>query len=319
MRSRLHILSYFSLLLVMALVVVGCKAKSTSQASTVTLQATEAAPISKEAATATHTPRPTPTSRPTMRPTSTPTATPPTTSTPTPAPPTETPSPAPTATPSPTATAGPELSLMSSVPKPPAVLASGVLKVLDDPTVGPPISVHVSANHALEGYRFRLSGTLRNDTAENYAALGVVATFYTSDGKRYGPIKAQSPCLLLTPGAECPFILEATAKDLVAVALHPEGAPTTRSSATLTLNGLGRYLDNVGYVHLTGRVTNPHPFAVKNVTISGVLLNGAGEIVNVGMSILVDAVAAKSSAPFDVTIKYVPYVGYRLYVQGEPQ
>ena len=61
-----------------------------------------------------------------------------------------------------------------------------------------------------------------------YAALGVVATFFTDDGSRYGPIKANVPCLLLAPGDECPFVIEAISKNLVSVILHPEGAPTNR-------------------------------------------------------------------------------------------
>ena len=103
------------------------------------------------------------------------------------------------------------------MPKPPGVVASGVLTLLDDPNIAPPLSVHVSANQALEGYRYRVSGVLRNDAVENYAALGVVATFFTDDGSRYGPIKANVPCLLLAPGDECPFVIEAISKNLVSV------------------------------------------------------------------------------------------------------
>jgi len=190
---------------------------------------------------------------------------------------------------------------------------------LDDANIAPPLSVHVSANQALEGYRFRVSGTLRNDATENYAGLGVVATFYTSDGSRYGPIKAAPACLLLAPGDECPFVIEATSKDLVSVMLHPEGHPTSRGAAPLTFNVTGRYQDAVGFVHLTGQVRNPNPFAVKNVTVNGALLNAQGEIVAVGMAMIIDPIAANGSATFDVAIGYAPYANYRLYVHGEPQ
>lgn len=241
-------------------------------------------------------------------------------------PPTETPEPddlAPTATieASPPA-ATPRSAAVPALPpvsKPPAVVASGALTLVDNPNVAPPLSIHVSANHALEGHRYRVSGVLRNDAGENYAALGVVATFYTDDGSRYGPVKTNVACLLLAPGDECPFIVEATSKNLVAVMLHPEGAPTSRAAAPLTFTVTGRYQDAIGYVHLVGRVRNANPFAVKNVTVNGALLNAQGEIVSVGMTILVDSIAANGSATFDVAIKYAPYATYRLYVQGEPQ
>jgi len=191
--------------------------------------------------------------------------------------------------------------------------------LIDDPDIAPPLSIHVSANQALEGYRYRVSGVLRNDAGENYAALGVVATFFTDDGLRYGPIKVNVTCLLLAPGDECPFIVEATSKKLVSVILHPEGTPTSRGAAPLAFTVTGRYWDVIDYVHLTGRVRNPNSFAVKNVTVNGALFNAQGEIVSTGMTILVDSIAANGSATFDVAIKYAPYANYRLYVHGELQ
>lgn len=326
MRSRFRVLSYLGLLLMMALVVTGCKSTTETLVPTEAVQATAAAPVA-EAPAVTNTPRPTPTSYPTMPPMSSPTPTFTPSPTPTAAPPTETPEVAeatstavpPTATPRAAAPKTATGSGLPSGPKPPGVVASGALTILDDPNIAPPLSVHVSANQALEGYRYRVSGTLRNDAAENYASLGVVATFFTDDGSRYGPIKANVACLLLTPGDECPFVVEATSKNLVSVILHPEGAPTSRGAAPLTFTVTGRYQDAVGYVHLSGRVNNANPFAVKNVTVNGALLNAQGEIVSTGMTILVDSIAANGSATFDVAIKYVPYANYRLYVQGEPQ
>lgn len=318
MRSRFCVFSCLGLLLM--ILVTGCKS-SEMPAPTEAVQATIAAPV-VEAPVVTNTPRPTPTSYPTMPPMSSPTPTFTPSPTPTAGPPTETPempeaTPTVTAEPTTTPRAGAVGSGLPALPRPPAVIASGVLALRDDPDVAPPLSIHVSANQALEGYRYRVSGVLRNDAGENYAALGVVATFYTPDGARYGPIKANVACLLLTPGDECPFVIEATSKNLVAVMLHPEGAPTSRVAAPLTFAVTGRYQDAVGYVHITGRVRNPNAYAVRNVTVNGALLNAQGEIVATGMTILVDSVAANGAATFDVAIKYEPYANYRLYVQGE--
>ncbi|MBN2391925.1 MAG: hypothetical protein JXR84_14450 [Anaerolineae bacterium] len=321
MRTRFRVLSYLGLLFVMTLIVTGCKSTPAISEPPDAPQATATAPAA-EAPAVTNTPRPTPTSYPTMPPMSSPTPT--STASPTPAAAADTPMPEfveatptavpPTATPRAAADSG-----LPAGPHPPAVVASGALTLLDDPNVAPPLSIHVSANQALEGYRYRVSGVLRNDAAENYAALGVVATFFTDDGSRYGPIKANVPCLLLAPGDACPFVIEATSKNLVSVILHPEGAPTDRGAAPLTVSATGRYQDAVGYVHLTGWVRNPNAYAVKNVTVNGALLNAQGEIVSTGMAILVDSIAANNSATFDVAIKYVPYATYCLYVQGEPQ
>jgi hypothetical protein len=324
MRSRLCFLSYLGLLLVMALIVTGCKSTPAPSEPSEAPQATATVPAVEAPAVA-NTPRPTPTSWPTMPPMSSPTPTStalPASSTPTAAPATATPefveatstAVPPTATPRAATGSG-----LPPMPKPPGVVASGVLTLLDDPNYAPPLSIHVSANQALEGYRYRISGVLRNDAAENYAALGVVATFFTDDGSRYGPIMANVPCLLLAPDDECPFVIEAISKNLVSVILHPEGAPTDRGAAPLSVSATGRYQDAVGYVHLTGWVRNPNAFAVKNVTVNGALLNAQGEIVSTGMAILVDSITANGSTTFDVAIKYVPYATYRLYIQGEPQ
>lgn len=328
MRFRLRNLFYLSLLLVMIVLAAGCRSTSETPAPTEVVQATTTAPV-VEAPAVTNTPRPTPTSHPTMPPMSSPTPISPVSPTPTEAPPMETPSPQtaeavdapPIVTPEPTATlrAAAVGSGLPAIPRPPAVVASGALTLLDDPNVAPPLSIHVSANQALEGHRYRVSGVLRNDADENYATLGVVATFFTDDGSRYGPIKANVTCLLLAPGEECPFVVEATSKNLVSVILHPEGAPTSRGAAPLTFTVTGRYQDVVGYVHLTGRVRNANPYVVKNVTVNGALLNAQGEIVSTGMTILVDSIAANGAATFDVVVKYVPYANYRLYVHGEPQ
>ncbi len=321
MRSRFYVV--FCLGLLLLILVTGCKSTTETPAPTEAVQTTAIAPV-VEAPLVTNTPRPTPTSYPTMPPMSSPTPTFTPSPTPTAGPPTETPD-MPEVTP--TVTAGPTgtpraVAVDSGLPplsKPPAVIASGVLVLRDDPDVAPPLSIHVSANQALEGYRYRVSGVLRNDAGENYASLGVVATFYTADGSRYGPIKANVACLLLTPGDECPFVIEATSKNLTSVMLHPEGAPTSRVAGPLTFTVTGRYQDAVGYVHITGRVRNPNAYAVKNITVNGALLNAQGEIVATGMTILVDSVAANGAAAFDVAIKYEPYANYRLYVQGEQQ
>lgn len=272
----------------------------------------------------TYTPYPTPSPEPTEAPA---TATPVPTETPT-----ETDTPAPTATatlpPAPTATERPETEPTEEAVQPPAppqpqpgsdVVAYDALTRLDDPTVAPPLTVLLSANHALAGYTYRISGLVRNDGTENYAGLSVIATFFTDEGRRHGPIPANVECPVLAPGEVCPFILDATAKNLTEFHLHPEGYPTERPSSPVDVISTGRYHDGVGFVHLTGRVTNPNPFPIKNVTVNGALLDARGEIVSLGTDLVLETLQPGESASFDVPVRGVPYTQTQLYVSGENQ
>ena len=125
--------------------------------------------------------------------------------------------------------------------------------------MAPPLDVTVSANRELPGYNFIITGLVRNAGSENYAGLGIVATFFRADGSRHGPIKVNLQCPVLIPGDACPFAVDANAKGLTEVMLHPEGYPTTRTTAQVNISGVGRSLDGIGYVHITGNVTNPNP------------------------------------------------------------
>lgn len=310
----------FILVFVLMFILAGCKsdtpaapAAETEAAATQALQdaAQGAAPA------ATNTPRPTSTPRPTRTPMPTATSTPEPTATPEPPTATPEPTPEPTATPSPTKT--PVSALPVVRPAAPKVLSTSAVEVLDDPNYGPPFSVHVSANYNLEGYRYLVSGVIRNDSTENYVELGIVATFFTDTGRRYGPIKVNAPCLLLAPGAECPFVVEALSKSLVSVILHPEGRPTDRTFAPVTVIGVGSYTDNIGYVHITGRVTNANPYAVKNATVTGALVDGNGSVVNVGSTVVVGSLEPNASAAFDIAISSARYSTYRLFTQAEPK
>jgi hypothetical protein len=198
------------------------------------------------------------------------------------------------------------------------VVAAPALVIRPDTSVAPPLSIELSANRELEGHRFKVSGLLRNDAAEPYTSLGVIATFYRSDGSRYGPIRARIQCPILGPGDVCPFIVEATDRDLTDVMLHPEGRPTDRRQPiSVELRTTGRYVDSIGYVHITGSVYNPNPVAAQDITINGVLLDN-GEIVSIGNDLILGPVDPGASARFDVMVRYVPYSQTRLYVQALP-
>ena len=72
----------------------------------------------------------------------------------------------------------------------------------------------------------------------------------------------------------------------------------------------------VSYVKLTGTATNAHPYAVKNVVISGTLLDANGQIVSMGKGI-VPRIEAGATANFSVYVEKQPYASYHLTVQAE--
>jgi hypothetical protein len=72
------------------------------------------------------------------------------------------------------------------------------------------------------------------------------------------------------------------------------------------------------HVRITGMAKNENPFKIKNVTVSGVLMDGSGQIVSVGAKyVLQQDIAPGASVRFDVRIEREPYVRYQLYAQAE--
>ena len=208
---------------------------------------------------------------------------------------------------------------LPTTPPPARVVSTSALVVLDDETPAPPLTVIVSMNRAFEGHRFRISGLVRNDGDGPYAGLWMNATFFRDDGSRYGPVRVNVQCPLLEPGDSCPFLLEAADKGITQVMLHPDGYPTDRRMVPVELRGVRRYQDALGYVHITGTVYNPNPVTVRDVTITGVLIDQLGEIVNVGVDLLVQPLESGASAPFEVLVRQAPYVRYELFVQALPR
>jgi hypothetical protein len=219
--------------------------------------------------------------------------------------------PTPTVQASPTKTA-------QTFPSSPRIVATNALKIVPNPDPGPPITVQISANHLLEGHTYRLSGTIRNDSDENYTGLSVIATFFLESGNRYGPIHESVKCLFLAPGATCPFVIKATTKFVTGVILHTTGRPTPRTPLAPEYWGVGYRIDSIGYVHITGTVHNQYTIPARHVTVVGSLVNAQGEIVNVNSTILLDAIPPGGTAPFEINVKYVPFRSVNITTNGEP-
>lgn len=93
---------------------------------------------------------------------------------------------------------------------------------------------------------------------------------------------------------------------------------TGRASAPVELSGVQLVDQGTGYLQIRGTATNSNPFEVKNVTVSGVLLDASGQIVSLGSTYVLQAdIEPGASVRFDLRIEKTPYVSYRLYAQAE--
>lgn len=261
--------------------------------------------------TPTETPAPTATPEPTATPA--PTDTPAPTATPEP---TDTPPEATATEPPPTATQSAGAAAPVAPPPPDNVVHNAALPIIPDADPAPPLTVIVTTNQALDGYRYRVAGLLRNDAAEPYTGLNVIVTFYRESGLHYGPIQANCACPVLAPGEVCPFIAEATSKTIAGVMFHPNGYATGRVPAPVTVSGIGRYTDGAGYVHLTGSISNPNAYAIKNTSLNGMLLDGEA-IVSLGTDLIIEVLEPGASARFDIPVKAVAYNNVRVYAHAE--
>jgi hypothetical protein len=183
----------------------------------------------------------------------------------------------------------------------------------------PPLAIQVSTLGIKANGAYKLTGTVRNDGAEVYGGIGVIATFFTDapPPNHHGPVEVYAACSLLAPGEARPFSLEIYAREYTAYHLHPEGAPVQyHIPASLALSDLSVRHDNFGYLHIMGTATNGNPFAVRDAHIWGTLIDAEGRIASVGMTLAPGQIAPGASAAFDVRIERAPYVRYEVQAQA---
>jgi hypothetical protein len=84
------------------------------------------------------------------------------------------------------------------------------------------------------------------------------------------------------------------------------------------LSNLALANDGLESVRITGTATNRNQYKVKNVVISGVLLDASGQIVSIGSTyVLEEDIVPGASVSFTARIQRQPYSRYRLYAQAE--
>jgi len=214
---------------------------------------------------------------------------------------------------------------------------------LPDTDPGPPFAVEISLNRVtpdplVETSRtYLVTGIVRNDGNETYAVSDILVTFYDAEGFRgvfepairegrivggewhwHGETNAEFAALLLAPGEEWPFLVAIVGQDMVSFLVHPDAAPTGRESASVELSGVQMVDTGLNYVRIRGTATNVSPFKVKNVIVSGALIDAGGQIVSVGSTFcLEEDVAPGASVRFDMRVEKESYARYRLYAQAE--
>jgi hypothetical protein len=233
---------------------------------------------------------------------------------------------------------GQELVIPGAVPgdQPVEAVPSSPLAQLPDTDPGPPLAVEVQAVRVMpaplleSSQRYQVTGIVRNDGVETHFVSRINVTFFDSDGFRgyiargskigdwHGATEAEFACLLLAPGEACPFVAEFTGQDIAAFLVHPDGGATGRQSAPVDLRDVSLSYDGPNIVRISGVASNPNPFAIKNVTVSGVTRDGEGAILAMGSAYVLRAgIGPGETVRFDVRIRNAAFETYQLYAQAE--
>jgi LysM repeat protein len=207
---------------------------------------------------------------------------------------------------------------------------------LPDRDPGPPFSVEITTNRTWpdpllpDSQTYQVAGIVRNDGTQTYAVSRINVTFFDEEGfrgyvarrsdlgERHGTTQARLDCLLLAPGETCPFVAEITSRNMAAFLVHPDAVPTGRESAPIMLSDVTLSYDGPNLVRISGTASNPSAYPIQNVIVSGVLLDGSGQIVRTGAAYLLrEEIGAGESVWFDVRVKREPFESYRLYARAE--
>lgn len=216
--------------------------------------------------------------------------------------------------------------------------APALTQVLDE-NPGPPFSVEVSLNLAapsplLDGLTvYTVSGLLRNDGDQVYAVNTVNFTFYDADGFRggfyrfpgrrygewieHGAMEATFDCMLLAPDEACPFIAEIAAYSMGSFYVHADAVVAEwRKPAPVEIWDTS-LVDQGSNVRISGTVHNPNDYAIKNVVVDSVLLDGNDQITSMGAAYYVLSIAPGASVPFTAMVPAEAYVTHGIYAQAE--
>ncbi len=221
-----------------------------------------------------------------------------------------------------------------------APAAAAALVQIPDTDPGPPFSVEISMNQAtpnplLAGSTiYKVTGLLRNDGDAVYAVNRVHITFFDASGFRgayhpfpqrrygeyiwHGAMEAEFNCMLLAPGETCPFTAEIAAYDMASFLVHADAVVAQwREPAQVEVQS-SELIDQGSHVRINGTIINPNTYAIRNVVVNGVLLDGAGQILSMGSAYIVQSIAPGAAVSFSAMVPVKgTYAGYELFTQAE--
>lgn len=219
----------------------------------------------------------------------------------------------------------------------------GALVQKPDTDPGPPLTIEVTTNTAepnplLEGTLiYRVAGFVHNPTEETYALTAVHVTFFDADGFRgafypfpnnrggkpggeyitHGRMQAEFGCSLLGPGESCPFVAELAGQNMASFLVHPDAVVAEWHESVGVMLSDTKIVDTgTNYVRISGTATNPNAYAIKNVTISALLLDDSGQIVSMGTGV-VTSLEAGAATNFEVYVAKKAYTTYQLHARAE--
>ncbi len=220
----------------------------------------------------------------------------------------------------------------------------GVLTQKRDTDPAPPLTIEITTNYAepnplLEGgLIYKIAGLVHNPTEETYTVTAVHVTFFDADGFRgafyafpmrpgqrgiqgewihHGAMEEEISCSVLGPGESCPFTAEIAGQNMASFLVHPDAQVVEwHESAQVTLQETKIEETGVNFIRISGIAVNPNPYPLKNVIISGLLIDAHGQTVSLGTGV-VPSLATGASAKFEVYVEKKAYATYRLYARAE--
>jgi hypothetical protein len=100
--------------------------------------------------------------------------------------------------------------------------------------------------------------------------------------------------------------------------VHPDAVLLEwHEAAAAELQNISINENNTDYLRITGTVHNANAYAIKNVMVTGVLLDSTGQWVSYGSMTVLESIEPDTYVDFDLWVEKAPYVDYALYVTAE--
>lgn len=226
-----------------------------------------------------------------------------------------------------------------------SIVAPPALSQIQDTDPGPPFSVEITTNFAVsnpdleEGWIYTVGGFVRNDSDQNYTLQAIHVTFYDADGFKgafypfastgrgrnrggeyiwHGRTEADFACLVIGPGQPCPFSVQIAAADMASFLIHPDAAIVEwHEVASAEVRNTSLTDDGLGYLRISGTVHNPNTYPIKQVMVSGALLDNTGQWASFGTAILPESIEPGMDKSFTVWVEKAPHVDYAVFFMAE--